>query len=78
MLSFQLSVTDIPCLWKNAPAITQDLYKRIREIDFGKKIKKCYPAIQKIQDDDLRHIELLKAIQKDGINCAAMAVFCDK
>lgn len=78
MLSFQLSVTDIPCLWKNAPAITQDLYKRIREIDFGKKIKKCYPAIQKIQENDLRHIELLKAIQKDGINCAAMAVFCDK
>lgn len=33
--------------------------------------------MQKVPENDFRHIKLLKSIQMDGINCAVMSVFCD-
>lgn len=72
---FQLSVTDIPAYWKTVPKINAELYKTVKEMDFGRKIKKTYPAANTAGLTDKREA-LLRSMQADGLECAAMMVFC--
>ncbi|XP_058832469.1 uncharacterized protein LOC131690590 [Topomyia yanbarensis] len=76
VLEQKLSVTDLPAYWKKPPSINQELYKKIRDINFGKRVEKFYPSVESVSKNDPRYVELLQSMQEDGINCAATSVFC--
>lgn len=70
-------MTDLPAYWKKPPTlITTDLYKKIRDLDFGRKVKRTYPYRCTDAANGTRQIELLKSIQHDDLNVAAVTQFC--
>lgn len=70
-------MTDLPAYWKKPPtSITTDLYKKVRDIDFGRKVKRTYPYRCPDASDGTRQAALLETIQNDGLNVAAMTQFC--
>ncbi|XP_062541385.1 uncharacterized protein LOC134209411 [Armigeres subalbatus] len=73
----KLSVTDLPAYWKTPPtSITTDLYKKVRDIDFGRKIRRIHPCRRSDSSSGTRQVALLEAIQKDNLNVAAVMQFC--
>ncbi|XP_055523069.1 uncharacterized protein LOC129717238 [Wyeomyia smithii] len=73
LLEKKLSVTDLPAYWRKTPAnISENLYKKVREIDFGKRIHKTYPS----STYQHRCRELLILLQEDGLNVAASNLYC--
>ncbi|XP_055527552.1 uncharacterized protein LOC129720145 [Wyeomyia smithii] len=72
-----LSVTDLSAYWRKPPSsITEDLYKKVRDIDFGRKIQKLYFINNTTICWKSRYENLLRSLQNDGINVAAMSTFC--
>lgn len=70
-------MTDLPAYWKRPPAsVTKDLYKKVRDIDFGRTIKRTYPYRRPEAADGTRQVALLKAIQNDDLNVTAVMQFC--
>ncbi|XP_065092161.1 uncharacterized protein LOC135713003 [Ochlerotatus camptorhynchus] len=73
----KLSVTDLPAYWKKPPsAITEDLHKKLSEINFGRKIARDNSVQQSEVSFDSRCRDLLLLIQEDGCEVAAMSQFC--
>ncbi|XP_053686365.1 uncharacterized protein LOC128735912 [Sabethes cyaneus] len=73
----KLSVTDLPAYWKKPPAsITADLYKKVQDINFGRKIQRTYPSRISDAADGQRQVALLKRVMNDGLNVAATTLFC--
>ncbi|KAL9702740.1 hypothetical protein quinque_006258 [Culex quinquefasciatus] len=73
----KLSVTDLPAYWKNPPKrITKNLYKKVKDINFGNKIMKEYQLVTPEEPSDSEIEELLTAIQNDGVSVVAMSGFC--
>ncbi|XP_062557865.1 uncharacterized protein LOC134222719 [Armigeres subalbatus] len=79
VLEKKLSVTDLPAYWKKPPAsITNDLYKPISAIDLGRKVIRKYLRNKDsgIHSKEERSRDLLNNFKIDGLNVAAMSVFC--
>ncbi|XP_062541436.1 uncharacterized protein LOC134209470 [Armigeres subalbatus] len=74
-LAKKISVTDLPAYWNKPPANVQgNLYKKIKEISFGRKIRRTWePVLAPMQD---RYANLLTNLQKEGVQVAAMHSFC--
>lgn len=70
-------MTDLPAYWKRPPAsATADLYKKVRDIDFGRTIKRTHLYRRPEAADGSRQAALLEAIQQDELNVAAVMQFC--
>ncbi|XP_055539395.1 uncharacterized protein LOC129726563 [Wyeomyia smithii] len=80
VLEKKLSVTDLPAYWKKPPkSVTTDLYKKLKDVDFGRKIKRTFPyhcAQGAHVANSKRQVALLKCIVNDGLNVAATSQFC--
>ncbi|XP_055613328.1 uncharacterized protein LOC129759822 [Uranotaenia lowii] len=64
ILEQKLSVTELPAYLKRPPvSITNDLYKKVKDIDFGRKIKRSY-HVQSSDDVPKRVRNLLEDIDK--------------
>lgn len=75
---FQMSVTDLPAYWKKPPAsINVNLYKKVRDIDFGRQIQRdCFTSNSSSSNIDNRCRDLLNTLQNDGLNVVASSLFC--
>ncbi|XP_062541141.1 uncharacterized protein LOC134209174 [Armigeres subalbatus] len=72
-------ITDLPAYWKKPPtSISENLYKKVRDIDFGKQIQRAYYATTPSTSTNYDFIcrNLLSSLQMDGINVASTTLFC--
>lgn len=70
-------MTDWPAYLMRPPAfVSKDLYKKVRDIYFGRTIKRTYPYRRPEAADGTRQVALLKAIQNDDLNVTAVMQFC--
>lgn len=68
----------MPAYWKKPPAkITDDLYKNVSDINFGKRIDRFFPVPQNTTASyENRCRDLLLNILNDNLEVAAMTEFC--
>lgn len=74
-----MSVTDLPAYWKKPPAsISDNLYKKVRDIDFGRQIHwKFFTNNSSTSSSNTsRCRDLLNTLQTDELNVAAASLFC--
>ncbi|XP_065087640.1 uncharacterized protein LOC135709264 [Ochlerotatus camptorhynchus] len=77
VLEKKLSVTDLPAYWRKPPAsISDNLYKKVRDIDFGRRIQKNILSINPLSCYESRCRDLLSVLQADGLNVTAASLYC--
>ncbi|XP_062700210.1 uncharacterized protein LOC115258411 [Aedes albopictus] len=72
----KITVTDVPAYWKQPrKRVKDDLYKMVKDVGYGKKIKRYYDTnINKSHTDFLNLLEMIK---QDGNNAAVFGSHCD-